>query len=518
MLKHKIISGILLILFLASSIIAQDIASGVKLIRDEKYNAAKKYFNSLLNGESKSEAYFYLGEIYFIENKIDSAKQFYDKGITADIEFPLNYAGLVRIYLTQKNSSEAEKNYNQAMEFGEDNPEVYVVLAGAYSSIYGGKNYDKAIKLLNEALKINSKYVKAYVVLGDVYLAKGNGTEAIKNFQSAIDINGNDPEPMTRKAKVYILIGNYPEATSLLNEAIKIDPSYSPAYNELAELHAIMKNYVKAAEYYSQHIEASEISLEKQKRFASILYMNKEYDKTINILKDVLSKEPDNASSIRVIAYSYLRLDDVENSKSYFQKLFEMPSVDYLPTDYENYADLLSKTGNDSLAIEYLYKIVELDSTRKDVYGEISILYFKHKNWNGVISALELKGTLTAQEYFDLGKAYYFIQEYTKADSAFSMLVKKVPDLAIAYFWYARVKTNFDPESEQGLAQPFYEQFIQISKEDTTKFKKELIEAYSYLGYYYYLKEDNANSKIYWQKVYALDPNNNQAIEALKSL
>jgi tetratricopeptide (TPR) repeat protein len=145
-------------------------------------------------------------------------------------------------------------------------------------------------------------------------------------------------------------------------------------------------------------------------------------------------------------------------------------------------------------------------------------MYFQDKNWTGVISALEQKGELTAQEYFDLGKAYYFMQDYVKADSAFNMLVMKVPDLAIAYFWQARVKTNFDPESEQGLAKPNYELFIQFSQEDTIKFKKELIEAYSYLGYYYYLKEDNANSKLYWQKVYALDPKNNQAIEALKSL
>jgi tetratricopeptide (TPR) repeat protein len=109
-------------------------------------------------------------------------------------------------------------------------------------------------------------------------------------------------------------------------------------------------------------------------------------------------------------------------------------------------------------------------------------------------------------------------QDYAKADSAFNQLITKVPDLAIAYFWQARVKTNFDPESDSGFAKTYYEQFITLSKEDTAKFKKELIEAYSYLGYYHYLKEDNENSKVYWQKVYALDPNNNQAIEALKNL
>jgi tetratricopeptide (TPR) repeat protein len=286
----------------------------------------------------------------------------------------------------------------------------------------------------------------------------------------------------------------------------------------LAEVYANIKDYSKASEYYIKYIEKSEVTLEKQKRYASILYLNKEYEKAISNLEKIIQAEPDNASSIRIIAYSYLRLDSVEASKYYFQKLFALSGIEYLPTDYENYSDLLSKTGNDSLALEYLLKITDLDSTRKDIYGKMSIIYFKNKNWDGVINSLNSKGDITAQEYFDLGKAYYFTQDYTNADSAFSILASRVPDLAVAYFWQARVKTNFDPESDSGLAKPYYEQFLQISNEDTSRFKKELIEAYSYLGYYYYLKEDNTNSKLYWQKVYALDPKNIQAIEALKSL
>jgi tetratricopeptide (TPR) repeat protein len=340
----------------------------------------------------------------------------------------------------------------------------------------------------------------------------------MKSFEEALKIEPGNPEALTLKAGVYSLIANYNSAISQLSEAISSDSTYSPAYRELAEVYANIKDYSKASEYYLKYINKSEATNEKLKRYASILYLNKDYRKAIDILENLLHKDPDNASSIRVLAYSYFKLDEIENSKSYFQKLFSLSDVKYLPTDYENYAELLSKTGNDSLAIEYLAKVIEVDSSRKDVYGEMSILYFKNKKWDGVISSLNSKGDLTAQEYFDLGKAYYFTQKYNEADGAFNTLISKVPDLAIAYFWQARVKTNFDPESDSGLAKPFYEQFISLSQEDTTKFKKELIEAYSYLGYYYYLKTDNANSKLYWQKVYAIDPKNVQALEALKSL
>ena len=53
---------------------------------------------------------------------------------------------------------------------------------------------------------------------------------------------------------------------------------------------------------------------------------------------------------------------------------------------------------------------------------------------------------------------------------------------------------------------------------DNGKFKKELIESYQYLGYYYYLQEDNAKSITYWQEVLKLDPENKQATEVIKQL
>jgi hypothetical protein len=96
--------------------------------------------------------------------------------------------------------------------------------------------------------------------------------------------------------------------------------------------------------------------------------------------------------------------------------------------------------------------------------------------------------------------------------------VQKVPDLAVAYFWRARVKTNFDPESKLGLAKPYYEEFIERTAAEKDKFKKELIESNQYLGYYYYLQEDNAKSKVYWQEVINLDPENKQANDVIKML
>ncbi|MBL0341801.1 MAG: hypothetical protein IPP71_13210 [Bacteroidetes bacterium] len=53
---------------------------------------------------------------------------------------------------------------------------------------------------------------------------------------------------------------------------------------------------------------------------------------------------------------------------------------------------------------------------------------------------------------------------------------------------------------------------------NSAKYKKGLIEAYKYLGYYYYLAKDVGQSKMYWKKVLFLDPNDKQAMDVLKQL
>ena len=50
------------------------------------------------------------------------------------------------------------------------------------------------------------------------------------------------------------------------------------------------------------------------------------------------------------------------------------------------------------------------------------------------------------------------------------------------------------------------------------KNKSDLVEAYSYLGYYHLLKQELVVSKSYWKKVLELHPDDARAKEALKAI
>lgn len=77
------------------------------------------------------------------------------------------------------------------------------------------------------------------------------------------------------------------------------------------------------------------------------------------------------------------------------------------------------------------------------------------------------------------------------------------------------MNSALDPETDKGLAKPFYEKTIEVLDAKGDGDPRIYIECYSYLGYYYYVKEDIENSKIYWEKILAIDPTNEIANRAM---
>jgi tetratricopeptide (TPR) repeat protein len=178
---------------------------------------------------------------------------------------------------------------------------------------------------------------------------------------------------------------------------------------------------------------------------------------------------------------------------------------------------------------------------RASVYKEIATCYNKMKDFPKAGEAFQKYIDLTGVDYvesgafFQLGMAYYqagnalrsdssetgkaLLTEYiTKSDSAFAITCRLSPESYVGYMWRGNVNVLLDPESTAGLAKPHYEAAVDVILKKvqdegsmSNGYKKQLITAYNYLGYYYYLKEDKANSILYWNKVLELDPANNNA-------
>jgi tetratricopeptide (TPR) repeat protein len=164
------------------------------------------------------------------------------------------------------------------------------------------------------------------------------------------------------------------------------------------------------------------------------------------------------------------------------------------------------------------------DSSDAELFSDLASLHSKMKNFDRSVEMYQRKidvAKATTNDYYRMGQAYYQMQQFGKADTAFTKVTEIQPKLLVGYLWRARSNSSLDPDSKEGLAKPYYEEVVAKGEEDTTntaKYVRELTEAYKYLGFYYYIKKDYPNARIYWEKVKAIDPNDKQALDALKDM
>ncbi|MEK7255109.1 MAG: tetratricopeptide repeat protein, partial [Bacteroidota bacterium] len=190
-------------------------------------------------------------------------------------------------------------------------------------------------------------------------------------------------------------------------------------------------------------------------------------------------------------------------------------------SDYEYYAKAASKIGNVEAAVTNYKKVLELDSTRTEVHDFIAKAYYENKNWQEAEKAYVTKiasGKTTNQDWYYLGMAQYQQNKNAEADSTFAKLTEKQPTYATGWMMRARANNRLDPDRVNYLAKPFYEKYIELASADPEKYKKQLVEAYNFIGYYASQHEDLPGAIVWYEKSVALDPANEEAVGALKQL
>ena len=257
-------------------------------------------------------------------------------------------------------------------------------------------------------------------------------------------------------------------------------------------------------------------------RYASFLFVTKDYKEALKEIEAIYAIDTTRNLLNRLGAYASFELKEYDKGLSFMRTyMARQPEAKVLASDFAYYGKLLAATGQDSLAIEQLQLALKKDTTDAELLSELASTYAKTKDFNNCVATYQKKIELkkaTTNDYYRMGQAYYQMQDFGKADTAFMRVTEIQPKLIVGYLWRARANSSLDPDSKEGLAKPFYDQVVQVGEEDSTKFSKELLEAYKYLGFYYYISKDYENSRVNWEKVKGIEPTNTQALDALKDL
>jgi tetratricopeptide (TPR) repeat protein len=511
----------------------QTLEEAIKKSDNERYDLAAKDFNALIAKEpAKADNYFYFAESLMKKGETEAAYTMWQKGAAADPASPLGMVANGKILWYKGDTAAARKIFvNACTVTKHKNAEVMRQVGAAYT--YAPiKNLDGAIKLLNDAIKLDPKNIEGYMILGDALLVKtpSNGSPAIAQYNKVLDIDPKNPRGIVRKGKLYQSARAYKEANELFIEAQTLDPTYAPAYRENAELNMLFDQHTKAIENWKKYLELNDTD-DARYQYAISLFSGKKYCESLSELQGLQSRGFVNMYTHRLISYSLyecnpdnkpeINQQGLAESDEYFKMA---PKDKLIAADYKYRGMHYSKMGNDSLAILEYEKAIELDSSaRGALSADIAKMHMKAKKYDLAIKAYLTKmdgkkENLKIGEYFELGRAYYFgPKDYILADSAFKQVTILDSTYAMGYMWRARANYKLDPTNKTWAAKPYYEEFLnKLTAEDKVAptYKATQIEAGKYLGdYYVNSKEgkDYAKAKLMWKMVQDLDPADKQA-------
>ena len=123
------------------------------------------------------------------------------------------------------------------------------------SFVERAKQYDRAVKDLDEVIKHHPKEGRAYRQRGLAYNAINQYERAVSDFNVAQKLNAKDVEVYYHRGLAYRRLGKNELAVQDYSEAIKLEPKNAESYNNRANAYSLLGKFENAVKDYDEAIK-----------------------------------------------------------------------------------------------------------------------------------------------------------------------------------------------------------------------------------------------------------------------
>lgn len=553
--KIKVLSIALLTIVATSR--AQDLNQAKKAIDAEQFESAKKILKSIIQEKpANGTAAFYLGNVYLLQNNADSAKIYYQKGLTGSEGAKLNNIGLGLIDLDNGNAVAAEEKFALATkDLRKKDIEEYIFIGRAYT-FSTNPDYKKALEYLNKAKLINPQDAQLNLALGNAYHGDKNQNEAYSAYRNAYSA---DNTLIRAKMQLGVLLKGakaYTEAVKAYDEVIAINANYGPVYRELAETYYLWgrnepskyRVYIdKALVNYEKYLSLTDYSVHSRMRRADFLVLAGEYKALEAEANKMIELDKVNPRIMRYLGISAYQNGNYDVAIKSLESFISDGTNKLIAFDYQvlGFAKIKKAVGEDGKNLDValfdngildVKKAAEMDANGlavniSDIGKKLyELKLFKQAGTIYEIAVANKESKNYVLDNFYLGNSLYFDNTRNdikpdpialqRADLAYGAVIEASPKTQDAYLYRAR--TNSLLENDE-MTIKYYNDYVSIvtekGPEELAKpaTVKKLIESYNTAGASY-ANTDKAKAIEYFNKALVIDPANQYALDSLKSL
>jgi len=487
----------LIMLFGPMQSVAQDLPSAISLTKSQQYETAETAFRTLITNEpANGNNYFYFAENYLrqyladtitvtLKETSDLVIPLFQKGTEVDSANALNYVGLGRMALLNKDVATANKYFAKAKSMLPaykkvtkiKEPQKHALVLAKLGEAQIVRNYvdtAKALPYVREAQLIDPTNPEIFIIAGDVFMLINDASTAIKNYNRAKDLRPNSCSASIKIGNIYVRAENLQVAIPYFEDAIKIDAKFAPAYRELGELYNLAGQYEKAKKNFIKYLELSGDNMPAKVKYVNSLYKSKDYDEAIKNIEEILAIDKSKSYLIRLAAYCYYdkKKPDYNKSLSYIEDFLKQTTADkVISKDYlyhgrsilKIYQDY-NRAGMDTMRLRNDYRRFSDELAKAKTPKQKDALKNKMDSVSNKLAPIvqKMKQDSTAAEVGFTKLLYAFNMDTTKYEildeiASFYYIYKRFNESANYYIKVIQHDDQFSSSNHMQLGRAYYQ-------------------------------------------------------------
>lgn len=392
---------------------------------------------------------------------------------------PNNLDGLLFLancYQKSENEIKAINLYEDILEKYPDSVVAIKELAKVYYNTNQKKSAQRMFQRLDDFIENNIERKNNRVKIAEIYTEYQDYNMAISEYENILEIYPNDIMIEKRLVELYSLTSNYDELINLASRIVDIyrnEENGLWAMNELMAVYNLINEYDKALEMaalISQHPMSDKIQAGEDT--AKILLDKGQIEDSIQILRELIEKDPNNIDLKKTLAFAHEKKYDFHTAVNIYKNILDIAPIKDIKQIHSEMSSLYS------LWAMYLFEQDNIDESFK-----LFSTSLQYDNQNPDI-------------YYQIGNANLLIKNYNEAMSQFKKAIELNPQNALYHWALAECYEKIDSIYEQKKALC-----------DGLEYSKDNPEVYYKLGIIYESQHDINSAIINMEKALEVDNN-----------
>jgi len=281
--------------------------------------------SGLTGKKSDAPLYNSIAAVLFAGNKRDEGLRNLQKAKEVDPAFPASYQNLATFYAASGNYPKAIEEYNALLRQAPSNvrallamaalqelqgnerealayyqksrdtkaPEAFLASAGYHMK---KKEADKALKVLDEAIKIDGRNIAALEMKGRILIGEKKYKPALKTFEEVEAINPD--AGIALKIKAYVAMQETDKALEQARRIIAKYPRSAQGYTVLASIYESKNDSANAINEVKNGIRVDGKNVQAMVYLGNLHQARKEYDRAMAAYGDAVRTNPDFVPAI----------------------------------------------------------------------------------------------------------------------------------------------------------------------------------------------------------------------------